>query len=86
MWLLPTNANGKGMHLLPRNRADKALLVDDPDPDPAPACITLHGEFSSACLCQTVLTIAYNSHQHHYGNSSIPIDENRKQVGLQYID
>ena len=36
----------------------KALLVDDP----APACITLHGEFSSACLCRTVLTIAYHSH------------------------
>ena len=51
----------------------KALLVDDP----APACITLHGEFSSACLCRTVLTIAYHSHRHHYGNSSIPTDENR---------
>ena len=27
--------------------------------DPTPVCITQHLEFSSACLCRTVLTIAY---------------------------
>ena len=26
VWLLATNANGKGMHLLPRNRADKSVF------------------------------------------------------------
>ena len=32
----------------------KALLVGDP----IPACITHHPEFSSACLCRTVLAMA----------------------------
>ena len=26
VWLLQTNANGKGIHLLPRNRADKSIV------------------------------------------------------------
>ena len=51
----------------------KALLVGDP----IPACITHHPEFSSACLCRTVLTIAGHGHRHRYGTSSIPTDENR---------
>ena len=51
----------------------KVLLVGDP----TPVCITQHPEFSSACLCRTVLTIAYHSHQHRYGTSSMPTDENR---------
>ena len=51
----------------------KVLLVGDP----VPACITQHLEFSSVFLCRTVLTIAGHGHQHRYGTSSIPTDENR---------
>ena len=51
----------------------EVLLVGDP----TPVCTAQHPEFSSACLCRTVLTIAYHSHQHHYGSSIIPTDKNR---------
>ena len=45
--------------------------------DPVPACITLHTDFNSACLCRAVLLIAYHGHRHHYGTSDVPTDENR---------
>ena len=51
----------------------KALLVGDP----IPACITQRPAFTNACLDTVVLTIAYHGHQHRYGTSDIPVDENR---------
>jgi len=51
----------------------RVLLVGDP----VPACITLHADFNSACLCTAVLLIASHGHWHHYGTSDFPTDENR---------
>ena len=48
-----------------------ALLVGDPPP----ICIKQYLEFHNACLCRTVLTIAFHSHRHCYGESNVPTDE-----------
>ena len=50
-----------------------SLLVGDPPP----TCITMHPEFSNACLSRMVLTIAWHGYRHHYGTRAVPSDENR---------
>ena len=48
------------------------------DPCIAEAWITRHTDFSSVCLCRTVLTVSLFAHLHRYESAAeVPADENR---------
>ena len=56
----------------------KSLLENSFISEAHPSCITRHKDFSSVCLCRTVLTVSLYAHLHRYESvAEVPDDENR---------
>ena len=55
-----------------------SLLEDPCIVEARPSCITRHTDFSSVCLCRTVLTVSLFAHLHRYESAAeVPAGENR---------